>query len=254
MRYLRHALLVSCALGTAGCFQMAATIKVNTDGGGTIEQRQFVTAAGLAQLGQMTMGGGGRAFDPMSEETARAAASHLGPGVTYVSSAPIADATGQGRAITYAFTDVNQVHVGLDAAAPGLLPDQAGQGVTCSMTTLENGNSLLRISVPQPIRANGGGALPPADQIAMARSFLAGARVSIAVEPAGAIVRASTPYVEGNRVTLLEVDLDQLLKDDVLARIREARTPDDLKAVVASVPGLKLNLDPEITIEFAPAK
>jgi hypothetical protein len=60
--------------------------------------------------------------------------------------------------------------------------------------------------------------------------------------------------VEGNRVTLLEVDLDQLLKDDVLARIREARTPDDLKAVVASVPGLKLNLDPEITIEFAPAK
>ncbi|HEY2904653.1 MAG TPA: hypothetical protein VGJ29_02070 [Vicinamibacterales bacterium] len=252
MRYLRLAFLFSIALATTGCFQMSTTIKVADDGSGTIEQRQFITAAGLAQLGQVRMGG--RTFDPLSEESARSAASRLGEGVTYVSSTPIVDGTGQGRAITYSFTDINRVHIGFDAPVAGLAPGQSGPGVTCAMTTLDNGHALLRITVPQPLLAEGGSAIPPTDQIAMARSFLTGARISIALEPAGTVVRASSPFVDGNRVTLLEIDFDQLLKDDVLTRIRAAKTADDVKAVVATVPGLKLNLEPEITVEFAPAK
>ena len=190
---LRLPLLLVAALFTTGCFQMTTTIKVAADGSGTIEQRQLITAAGIAQLGQASMSAGGRRFDPLSEESARSAASRLGDGVTYVSSTPIADATGQGRAITYTFTDINGVRVGFDAPAPGLVPGQDGQGVSFALTTLENGHALLRITVPQGLFAEGGGSLPPPEQIALARSFLAGARVSIAVEPAGAIVEASSP-------------------------------------------------------------
>ena len=251
---LRLPLLLVAALFTTGCFQMTTTIKVAADGSGTIEQRQLITAAGIAQLGQASMSAGGRRFDPLSEESARSAASRLGNGVTYVSSTPIADATGQGRAITYAFTDINGVRVGFDAPAPGLVPGQDGQGVSFALTTLENGHALLRITVPQGLFAEGGGSLPPPEQIALARSFLAGARVSIAVEPAGALVEASSPFVDGNRVTLLEIDFDQLLKDDVLARVRATKTAEELKAVVATAPGLKLNLDSPITVEFAPVK
>ena len=60
--------------------------------------------------------------------------------------------------------------------------------------------------------------------------------------------------MDGNRVTLLEIDFDQLLKDDVLARVRATKTAEELKAVVATAPGLKLNLDSPITVEFAPVK
>jgi hypothetical protein len=252
MRRLRLAFLFSIALTTTGCFQIATTITVAGDGTGTIEQRQFITAAGLAQLGQVTMGGG-RGVDPLSEEAARSAASRLGEGVTYVSSTPIAEGAGRGREITYAFTDINRVHVGFDAPVQGLAPGQSG-GVAFVMSTLDNGHALLRITVPQPLLAEGGSAIPPADQIDMARPFLTGARVAIALEPAGTIVRASSPFVDGNRVTLLEIDFDQLLKDDVLARLRGAKSADELNAIIGTVPGLKLNLEPEITIEFAPAK
>jgi hypothetical protein len=56
-------------------------------------------------------------------------------------------------------------------------------------------------------------------------------------------------------VTLLEVDLDQVLKDETLvARVQAAQTPDEMKAALKDVPGLKLTLEPEITIEFTPAK
>jgi len=50
-------------------------------------------------------------------------------------------------------------------------------------------------------------------------------------------------------VTLVEVDVDSLLNDDaLLSRLQAARTPDETKAILKSVPSLKVNLDPEITI------
>ena len=92
-----------------------------------------------------------------------------------------------------------------------------------------------------------------ANQIGMVRTMLAGARVQLTAEPAGALVRTSSPYVDGSRVTLLEVDLDQALKDDALvARLQAAKTPEELKAAIKDAPGLKLTLEKELTVEFAP--
>ena len=47
------------------------------------------------------------------------------------------------------------------------------------------------------------------------------------------------------------LNVDSLLDDDtLLQRLQAARTPDETKTILKSVPGLKVNLDPEITIEF----
>src|SRR5258707_420568 len=79
----------------------------------------------------------------------------------------------------------------------------------------------------------------------------AGAHLAIAIEPAGRLVRTSSPYVNGQRVTLVDVNVDSLLSDDtLLQRLQAARTPDETRTILKSVPGLKVNLDPEITIEF----
>jgi len=54
-------------------------------------------------------------------------------------------------------------------------------------------------------------------------------------------------------VTLLEIDLDALLADDAfLAKLQAAKTPDEVRAAVKDAPGLKINLDPDITVQFAP--
>jgi hypothetical protein len=57
-------------------------------------------------------------------------------------------------------------------------------------------------------------------------------------------------------VTLLDIDLDTVLADEtLLPRIQAvAATPAQAKAVLLAAKGLKINLDPEITIEFTPAK
>ncbi len=233
---------------------MTTRMTVNTDGTGTIEQRLSVTSAGLAQMSQFSaLGRNGQPFDPLSEDAARAAATSLGPGVTVVSSAPFTDAAGQGRTTTYAFTDINQVRLALTPAGlPAGVMERGGPAtITFALSGFENGDTLLRIVVPQPFPAQGGGALPPLDQLAMIRSLVAGARVSVVLEPAGTVVQAKAPAVDGNRVTLLDIDADRVLADDALARLKAASTPDDLKAALASTPGLKIPLDGEVMVRIA---
>src|SRR5206468_6993485 len=116
-----------------------------------------------------------------------------------------------------------------------------------------NGNAVVHINVPESSLVNTLSANAAPQQMAMIKSLLAGAHVVLGVEPEGVLVRTNSAWVEGPRVTLLDIDLDQVLKDDTLAaRLQAAKTAEELKAVLKEVPGLKLTLEKEITIEFTP--
>lgn len=264
MRRLRASLVVLAALACSGCFQLATVIRVKGDGSGTIEQRLVFTRDAIAQLQQLAIVGGKEGFDPHSEEEARADAERFGPGVTLLSTEPISDETGQGRASVYAFTDINQLHIsqqpGVPQGAVRELDAGASGTMTARLSRQPNGNALLTIVVPQPALPGSGPAsrgssrnTPSVEQFAMAKQMFKGARVNIAVEPEGALVATSSAFVEGPRVTLMDVDLDQLLADETLPeRIQEANTAEEMKAILKDAPGLKVNVERAITIEFTP--
>ena len=263
MGYTKLAFLVIAAIGCSGCFQMSTILKVGGDGRGTIEHRMLLTTQAIAQLKQLAMlgGGNGRPVDPLSEQQAREMASIIGEGVTFVSSNPITTPAGQGRESIYAFTDVNQLKISTQPPPPGGITVRSsglsteGGTITFALTHEANGNAVLHINVPEPNWFDAlGSSGPAAGQMAMIKGLLAGARLLLAVEPSGTLVRSSSPYSDGPRVTLLEVDLDQVLKDDtLLPRLQAAKTPEELKAAVKDAAGLKINFDPEITVEFTPA-
>ena len=263
---LRVLALVPLALVTTGCFQFATSIHVKGDGSGTLNQTLLFTAAAIDQFRGLALlgGGNGRTFDPVSEEQARAAAATLGPGVSYISSTPISGNQGQGRDIVYAFTDINQLRL---SEGPQLLGGARirAQGLTntapvsFTFARQASGTALLRIIVPRP-SATAGAALAPTgrgqlspDQVAMFKQMLVGARLSIVVEPDGSIVRTNSQYVDGARVTLIDVSLDQLLDDAVLTRLQQVQTEEDAKAALANIPGVKVNFDQELAIEFTPS-
>jgi len=262
-RLLRVMLLAAGAAASSACFQMSTVLKVNGDGSGTIDHRMVYSTQALAQLRQFATFGGGRGgtLDPLSEDTFRSMAASIGPGVTYVSSEPITTPTGQGRAATFSFSDVTQLRISTQPAAPGGVSISAGglstssESITFSMTHDPGGNAVLHIHVPEPNFLDALGSPAAANQIGMIRAMLAGARVQLTAEPSGALVKTSSPYVDGSRVTLLEVDIDQVLKDEtLLPRLQAAKTQDEAKAIVQGAAGLKINLDRDITIEFTPAK
>jgi hypothetical protein len=268
--WTRIALAAAVVLPLGGCFQSTTIIKVKGDGSGTIEQRTLVTEAALDQLKAFTIlgGGAGGDVDPVSESQARSLATALGPNVTYVSSMPLKTDRAQGREALYSFTDVSQLRISEQPQMPGGISVR-GQGVntdgspiTFALIRQPDGNAVLRVLVPSFTALSAGDpaggvslpSFPAAAQIQMAKQLLAGARLSVALEPDGSIVKTSSPYVDGPRVTLIEIDVDEAAKDPtLLARLQSVTTIDEAKAAINAIPGLKLSLEPEITIEFKPA-
>jgi hypothetical protein len=258
-------LLAACLASTA-CFQMTTVVKIKGDGSGTIDHTLLVTKAALAQLRSFGALGGGRGqkIDLTSEDQARSLAASFGPGVTYVSSDPIDTPLGEGRHSTYEFADIGQVRISQQPRTDGLpvrpAANPASGEITCALTREPGGNAVMHINLPEmnflgTLGDSAGGGPGLAQQVAMVRSLLAGARISISVEPAGELVRTSSPYVDGARVILLEVNLDQVLGNEaLLTRLQSAKTQDEIKAALSDVPGLKISLEREVTIEFTPAR
>lgn len=260
----------SLALG--GCFQSTTVMKINADGSGTLEETVAISKAGLAQMQQFAALGGRGAkglSDPLSEEHVRGAATALGSGVTYVGSRPVQTAEGEGRAITYAFKDVSQI--GMSRKQPMSGVDTGGRGssgqqeVHFEMAHRPNGNAVLIIRLPEEKTASTFGrggdptsALPqqfPIEQLGVMKQMFVGAKLAVAVEPNGRVVKSTSPFVEGQTVTLLDLDFNQLMNNDTLfARLARAHTMEETRVLMKDVPGLKVDLDPEISIEFTPAR
>ncbi len=261
---MRVVLIALLSLPLVGCFQSSTVIHVKADGSGTIEQRTLLTDTAMDQLRTLAILGGGNpdAADPTSEAQAKAMAAAIGTGVTYVSSTPVALEKSKGRETLYAFSDITQVHVSEQPALPGgvKLPASAGGAtapISFALDRKPDGNVVLRIIVPRPaIFPTGpkGEPQPPSlDQITLVKQLLAGARLTVAMEPEGRLVQTSSPFVDGNRVTLIDVDIDRAAADpDLAKKLQTGTTQPEIKAALNSIPGLKITLDPEITMEFAP--
>ncbi len=261
----RIAVLAIATAACSACFESTTVLRVRGDGSGTLQQRTVIKKSALAQLRSFSALGGGRAtLDPLSEDQARTLAASLGEGVTLASTTTVDTDEGEGRDSTYAFTDVTKLHVSEQPATPGGLSVKT-QGlstdapdVTLGLTHEANGDAVLHILVPPPAifaGPNGSGGVNPVviAQLQALKGMLAGARLLLAAEPQGTLVSTSSPYVDSSRVTLLEIDLDRLLADEAfLARLQAATTPDQVRAVVRDAPGLKINLDPDITVRFTP--
>jgi len=261
MRLLRLASLLAAGVSCGACFQMTTLLKVKDDGSGTIEHRMVYSTRALAQMrGLASLRGGTNGkpidVDPLSEQQARDIVSSLGPGVSYVTSTPIETPQSKGREATYAFTDVTQLRVSTQPAAPtGISVAGASDSVTFSLEHAANGNSVLHIHVPEPGFLDALGSPQANSQIAMVKAMLGGAHVLLQVEPTGTLVKTSSPFLDGSRVTLLEIDLDEILKDETLVpRLQAAKTREEGKAILSKASGLKINFDRDITVEFTPAK
>jgi len=272
MTHRQHAALAAslflAGVVCSGCFQSTTVLTIKGDGSGTIQMRTVVLAAALAQMRQLAAIGGRRAatIDPLSEDQARALATSLGEGVTLVSTNVIKTAEGEGRESTYAFTDVSQLRVSEQPAAPPDITVRTpalstdSPKVSFSLTRSDNGNVVLHVNVPVPslfASPDGSGGINPnvIDQLQALKAVLAGAHLILAAEPMGPLVATNSAWHDGPRVTLLEIDLDKLLADPAfVARVRAAKSTDEVKAVLKDAPGLKITLESDITIEFTPVK
>ena len=251
-----------------GCIRSATVINVKADGSGTVEQTMLVN---LGLMKGMLGGLGGQstaAPGALNEADLKRTATRMGEGVTYVSAEPLKSPDGfEGTKAIYAFTDVSKLRVDQDPNLSGSTtggistPPKDSNPVTFGFAQAGGVNTLTVSLKDEPKPADskapaptGGPDMDNPQMMEMMKSMFKGFKVSIDVVVAGAIVKTNADHVAGSRVTLLEMDMETLLKDEAkLKELQKVLGPgasvSELKPYLKDVKGLKIN-DPVVTIAF----
>jgi hypothetical protein len=249
------------ALASTGCLRSTTVIDLKPDGSGTIVQETAVSAQALGML-QGLAGGqtGGEKPPPLfGEEQARKAAGTMN--VTFVSGEPFKTGELEGYRARYAFDDISKVTVKMDQGTNDLAPGQNTKKPPFGFAfTRGAASSQLTIQMPEQAPQGGPFQLPgvggaseaekaqAAQAMAMMKVMMRGLFVDVALTVDGRILKSNAPYVDGSRVTLMQIDFDKLLADD--AALQKLQSAKDVKSL-AAVPGLKIVAEPKVTIDFS---
>lgn len=268
MRVTRLLLILVATAGLTACLDSTTLVKLKPDGSGTVEQTTLVN---MAALKGMMPGAGAQANAPMSnkEELERTAA-RMGKGVRLVSTEPIKGANGfEGTKATFSFDDINQVEISQDPSIGGGT-DAMRAGAAKSESpvkfnlTRNGGTSTLAINFTD----RPAGTAKPAEPAAasdmpdltnpmimnMIKTMFNGFKINIALEVVGAIVKTNAEYVNGPRITLLEMDMAALLADEAKLKALQGKIgPDasfsEIKPYLKDIKGIKVD-GPSISVQF----
>lgn len=260
----RLALLALLSFTLTGCIQHHTLVKLKTDGSGTIEESQLMSKQALA----MAAGQGGGTQE-MTEDKARERAKKMNAEFVKLEDAVAGDYSG--KKAVYSFKDITQVNMedlsnpGGDMKPPGV-PDEpakpAKEKTKVTFAKTASGNSLLTVTSPKPPEEKKDSP-PPAKKpkdpqeeamMEMMKPMLKGARMTFAIEVESKVVKTNSPYVDGNKVTLIDLPIDALFeKKEVFEKLQEANTedPEKIAKMLEGIPGVKFNPHREFTLEFS---
>lgn len=290
MKTLRLFLVpVVAAFALSGCLQNETTVRVKPDGSGTIVEETFLSAQMMAMLGGLGGLGGDQdkpAKDPLDEmfgqDKAKAKAAKLGDGVTLDKIEKIEKDGKKGARTTYKFADISKLKLRTDDATSGMNegmggtpPDAAAtEGTPAPETGKKKGdpirfqmaNGKLTITMPRPdITKQDASKDLPADETPkvndadnaqgelMMKTLLADMKIAIRVVAESGIASTDASHVEGNTVTLMEMNFGDLVSSPAAMKTLEklkGKSPDDVAAALKGIKGVKMETKEKISIQL----
>jgi hypothetical protein len=277
-------LLLAAGLTMTSCFSVDMRVQVQPDGQGKVIEKIAIQKAFLVQMQTMMEGLGQQmgaeksskfeAGQMFSEKQAKERAAALGAGVQWISSKPISTADQEGMESVYSFADVNQLKLGTPSPnLPGAPPVSSEEPISMGNLRLEKmpgGRSKLTIlpsekmlnklseakSAP-PSYDSKDARTPTPEEMEQARKFFGGMRFAVSVELLGKILTPDIPCLAGNRINLLEMDMDELLaaagNTSLLGSLNlgDPAPFQKLLQQAGGTKGMKFCLAPNLQVEFA---
>jgi hypothetical protein len=280
MRLLRLTLAVPLALTAVGCINLQTIVKVKPDGSGTLHQTLTMNPQAMEAMMEgmaRSMGGevkkGDKPAAKMEKKTvpgtsaaeAKAKAAEFGEGVTFTSVDPIEKPDAMGATLNFAFKDVNKLHInpkpdkpgkGMGMGAPAAAEEKPEDRVKFRFAKAASGNPQLTVVMGEMKREPKKDATPTPptgpEELAMMKQMFKGMRILMAVDVDGKVVKTNSPYVEGNRITIIDFDFEKLMENPNLKSLDPIfeGSLDDARTALKGVKGVKMNLEPEVQIEF----
>lgn len=265
MSVFRFAPVVVLAVGLSGCLNSGTLVKVKPDGSGTIEQTLLVNVAAIKGL-MAGLGGQGQIKEtPGSLDEAEFKRTAERMGVRPVSITPLKEGGFEGSKSIFAFDDISKIRVDQDpqmAGGPGGAVTKSSTGTPIKFGfAKESGSSVLTITVDEKNVKAGSKSNPTATiekmdpaMMQMVKAMFQGFKVLIDLEVDGKIVKTNADYVNGSKVTLLELDMGTLLENEAAltalqSKVGPGASISDIRPYLKDVKGVKIN-NPNLTIEF----
>ena len=254
---MRNLILISAVLFLlSGCFQVHRTIIVKKDGSGTIEEKFLVTTEMGENMGGMNLN---------DVEKLKADAITFGENVSYVSSKEIEENGLKGYKAVYAFDDIIKLTLETNLAAKAM----QGTGMPAEKEYFifdfnKGKTSQLTIILP-PVKEEPEGEeymeetsdpLSEEDQqqaIEMVKAMYKGMKLSFNIKFDGKISNSNATYVDGNVVTISEMDFDEMMTNDEYLKIFSSSdnvSEKEMKDKMQNAPGFKNEMNEKVTVEF----
>ena len=264
MRPIRVLLAIVTSVALTGCINSTTLVKVKADGSGTVEQ---TTLMNVAAMKAMIPGATASGQTPAAVNRAdlERTAARMGKGVRLLSAEPAKNDSGfEGVKAIFEFDDINQVQVSQDPNT-GNNPDRLSTEPSNAdpvkfKLTRTGGTSLLTINFTD--KPAGDKTAQPGDMpdfsnpmmMGMIKSMMKGFKINIDLEVVGSIVKTNAEYVNGPRITLLEMDIAELLSDESKLRALQGKLGPDstlsqVKPYLKDIKGIKID-GPSISVEF----
>lgn len=275
--------VVAAVVALSGCLQIDTTVNVNPDGSGTVDQTVVMKSEILAMMQGFSAASQGSdsqspdsptQFSLYNEQELQQNAAKMGDGVTLKSSEPVQNDFGSGYHVVYAFNDINKIKVNqnpTDVLPSDLTSGQMGAagGPPTGSTAPENlqfhftrGNpSVLQVQFPPretgaPAGADTAGGPSQqmsSDEFAMMQEFYRDMKFTVTLAFNGSIVDTNATYRTGNRITVMDMNFNNLLDDPNFQKSLQSGQggpPQDLEQLAKMYPGLKFETKPAVTVRF----
>jgi hypothetical protein len=269
MRVIRTLAVLIATITLTACLNSTTIVKVKPDGSGTVEQTTLVNAAALK--GMMGNAPGKQTGGPViNREDLERTAERMGKGVTLVSAEPFKGENGfEGTKAIFAFEDINLIQISQDPNMSGSTSGRESteptaddpvkfkltRGATSSTLTINYIDKVpSKDATPNPAGAGDMPDLTNPMVMNMIKSMFKGFKINIGLEVVGAIVKTNAEYVNGPRITLLEMDVESLLADEAKLKALQGKLgPDvslsEIKPLLKDIKGIKID-GPSISVEF----
>lgn len=268
MRPIRVLLALVTSVVLTGCINSTTLIKVKADGSGTVEQTTLMNVAAMKSM-MPGMKTSGQAPNVVNTADLERTAARMGKGVRLLSAEPAKNADGfEGVKAIFEFDDINQIQVSQDPNMGGgnsdarLATEPTKDDPVKFKLTRTGDTSVLTINftdkpggaIDKPSQAGDMPDLTNPMIMGMIKSMMQGFKINIGLEVLGAIVKTNAEYVDGPRITLLEMDLEALLADEAKFKALQGKLgPDaslsEVKPYLKDIKGIKID-GPSISVEF----
>lgn len=254
-----------------GCLRVNSTINVNPDGSGTIVETVFMKGEVLDMIRQFASSfdesGEAEQFSFYKEEEQKNKAGDYGEGVVFLKGEEISETGWEGYKVTYSFSDINKLKLDPSPDNKVNLGDEVTEEVEdkrqfITFNFKKGTPSELNITFPlrdfdentsTEVTETAENDTTDENMTEMFKRMFDGMRVSVNVNVKGDITETNASFVEGSKITLMDIDFTNLIMNEDAIKKMESKKPESIeefREITKDIEGIIIEFNDQVKVKF----